>query len=822
MTQDDRKSNDGGPPAEREPVYYLEEVRTEETGIGAGRAGGRDTGLDWRRLLHSLWRRKWIVLAASLAGVVAGMFLMQRSQPLYQTRSTIWLGPADEQSGPIRPAEIFEGQGWADLLSSQAVLEPVVEERRLYVSPVRGADTAGLSGIEVTGRVQPGRYRLRGLSNGRFELRRVYASGYGLSGLFDGDLSLTTTEDSVVQRGELGDAPIGEPVGFRWSPEDSTTVRAGSEMVFRVTRPSDAVGRLRSRLLVAYSSDAGNLINTQFTWPTSGGAAGLHNAILESFMQVAQRLKSQKQKEVVNILEEQTRYAAARLDSAELALRNFRVETITLPGEPRTTSVPGADEESGGSGPRSSVFGEFFEQRLTRDELRSHVDELEGVLDRLQSTGELDVMALRMSGAVDRSQQLQQALTRLTELQGERRSMLTQYTEDYPPVQELTSRIRTQEQEVIPELVRELIRQLQGRVQQLDQRITSRASDLREIPKRSIQEQRLRREVNMAEQLHSNLLTRLKEAELSARTNLPDLQVVDRATPPGVPSENSGPRLFVLASMAGIGLGVGASFLLDRLDRKIRYPDQVTDDIGIRILGAVPRIRSGWWESEDRQQEALEAFRGIRGQISRMGGAHPSTFLITSPAPREGKTLVTSNLGISFARTGARTVVVDCDTRRGNLHEMFERAASPGVAEVLQGDADLADVEVTTEYPGLRLVPRGSVRGFNAELLDSPEMDRMLDQLRQRHDVVLLDASPLHAGPDSLFLGERADQVVVVLRTGQTDRDEAMARLAGIGNFDLPVVGAVMNDVRGIGEYYRYYHYSESREDRSEDRLVTG
>ena len=782
-----------------------------------------DQGIEWGRLLQGLKRHKWLVLAAALVGIAAGTVLYQTAQPLYQTRATIWLGPADQESGPIRPAEIFEGQGWAELLSSQAVLLPVVQSERLFVSGVSGADTARLAGLTVTDSLEPGRYRLTHLSKGRFELRRR-TGGFGLSSFLGRGGGILEPSDSVVQRGEIGQASVGEPVGFRWSLSQ-TGASPGTETVFRVERPTDAVERIRSGLMVGYSADAGNLINTQFTWSTSQGAMRLHNAILESFLQVAQRLKSQKQKEVVTILERQTDYAAARLDSAELALRNFRVETITLPGEPTTTSVPGTEggESAGGSaGTRDPVFGAFFEQRLTRDQLDSQVEDLRQVLQDVDSSDELDVLALRLNPAVERSPQLQQALDDLTQMQAERRSLLNQYTQEYPPVQQLNAQIESQKQDVIPGLVRNLIDQLERRVKQLDQRITSRAQELREIPKRSIQEERLRREVQMAEQLHSNLLTRLKEAQLSARTNLPDLQVVDRATPPGGPSQNPGPRLFMIASMAGLGLGVGGSLLLDRFDSKIRYPDDVTDNVGIGILGIVPRLPAGsGLADQEQEQEALESFRAIRGQLTRRGGTRPLVTLVTSPSPREGKTLISSNLAISFAGTGVRTLVMDCDTRRGDLHQFFERPSRPGVAEVLRGDAGVDDVLTATEVPGLHLIPRGDIRGFNTELLDSERMNALLRRLREEYDYIVLDAPPLQAGADSLFLGERADQVLLVLRTGKTDREEARSRLEGIGSFSLPLVGAVMNDVPAADGAYGYYYYSSYGPNQIEGEVVT-
>lgn len=788
MNQEDRgRDDDQDLPAERRAAFSLDRGRRPGQLGDVGGGFEEEVGPDWRRLMEGLWRWKWVVLTMTLLGVGVGIYLMQRAEPVYETRATIWLGPSEQDQGPIKPADIFEGQGWADLLASQAVLEPVARSERLFVEAVSDLEAGSLQGLEITSDLVPGTYGLRRTQGDRFEL---------VSG------------DSVIQTGRLGEDVVGEPVGFRWRP-DPDAVPSGAEGRFRVTRPSQASNRLRDQLQVNFNPQAGNLINTRLTWGVPDVATDLHNDVLDSFMTVAERLKSQKLEEVVSILEQQSSYAAARLDSAELALENFRVETVTLPSEPRATSVPADGQGAMSSAsPGSNVFGEFFEQKLERDRLQSQVEDLRTILETAQDEGDLNVLSLRMNPATDRSRQLTAALDELTDVKARRRTMLQQYTEEYPPVQEINERIRDLEQEVIPGLVQNLLGQLETRVAELDRQLEGRADELRQVPQRSIQEAQLRREVEMAEQLHNNLLSRLKEAELAARTNLPDLQVVDRASPPGSPAENPGPRLFMIATMAGLVLGVGGSLLMDRIDDKVRYPNQVTDDIGLPVLGIVPRIPDRGRDAGERSQEVLESFRAIRGQLTRSGDTRDSIYLVTSPSPREGKTLVTANLGISFAAAGSRTLVVDCDTRRGNLDRFFGVPPSPGLTDYLQGSASLDEIEVSVEFDGLTFVPHGELSGFRPELLDGARMDEFLREVRGRHDVVLLDAPPLMAGADAMVVGERTDGVVFVLRTGQTDREAARARLTGIGNFDVPVVGAVMNDVPSRGRYYQYYYYS--------------
>lgn len=744
-----------------------------------------EPGLDFRELLEGLWRWKWLLLTTTVVGVAVGVFLMQRSEPVYETRATIWLGPSDENQGPIRPADIFEGEGWAELLASQAVLEPVVQQERMFVEGVGATRTDRLAGLEITPELVPGSYRLEVRDDRRFELYRA--------------------DDSPVQRGRLGEDVVGEPAGFRWEP-DPSTLAPGAQIAFRVVRASDAASQLRSHLQVSFDPRAGNLIGTRLEWPSAADGARIHNALLDSFLRVAQRLKSQKLQEIVDILDRQTDYAAARLDSAELALESYRVETVTLPSEPRTVAIPEGDGMVTAS-PGSNVFSSFFDQTIQRDQLRSQVEDLRQILRTAREEGDLNVLSLRMNPATNQSGELTTTLEELTQKQSQRRAMLQQYTEAYPPVQELTDRIHDLERVVIPGLVQDLVGQLQTRIDELDRQIANRADELRQVPSRSIREARLRREVDMAENLHNNLLSRLKNAELAARTNLPDLQIVDRATIPGRPSEDPGPQLFMIASLAGLGLGLGGSLLLGRLDDKVRHPDHVTEGLGLPVLGLVPRIKEAK-RSTEASHEVLESFRAIRGQLTRAGDGRDSVYLVTSPSPREGKTLVVANLGLSFAAAGARTLLVDGDTRRGNLERFFGVASAPGLTDLLEGRASLEEVEIAQEIPELTLIPHGTLEGFRPELLDSARMDEFLREVRGRYDVVILDAPPLMAGADAMVMGERSDGVLFVLRTGETEQEAARARLTGIGNFRFPLLGAVINDVPARGRYYQYYYYS--------------
>ncbi len=205
---------------------------------------------------------------------------------------------------------------------------------------------------------------------------------------------------------------------------------------------------------------------------------------------------------------------------------------------------------------------------------------------------------------------------------------------------------------------------------------------------------------------------------------------------------------------------------------------------------------------------AIESFRGLRTQIAHADGRAEGIVLVTSPAPQEGKSMVSANLAISYATAGFRTLLIDGDTRRGRAQDMFKLLRSPGLTDYLMGDATAEEVCQATEVENLTLIARGRSRGFNADLLESERIADLFETLRSSYDVLLIDAPPLAAGADVLMLGEQCDKVVLVVRSGSTHEDLARTKLEALGNVHLPIVGAVLNAMPKSAPYYdRYVHY---------------
>ena len=289
----------------------------------------------------------------------------------------------------------------------------------------------------------------------------------------------------------------------------------------------------------------------------------------------------------------------------------------------------------------------------------------------------------------------------------------------------------------------------------------------------------------------------------------PDVTVLDSAVAPLRPTRNTAPTILFLAIFGGLGAAIGIAMLLDSFDPKIQYPDQVTNELGLSIAGAIPRFPKGGVDSRSPEQlsQLIESIRTVRMHIQHASGI-PVSIAVTSPSPGDGKSFVAANLAMSFSDAGFRTVLVDADTRRGVLHGMFQLPMGPGLTEYLSHAVSLTTVIRATPHERLSILSRGEKQKNSPELLTSPALPALAAELRQRFDVVVFDTPPLAAGIDAFAVATAAQNLMLVLRIGRTDRRMASAKLELVDRLPVRVLGAVLNGVELRGEF-EYYRYSE-------------
>jgi capsular exopolysaccharide synthesis family protein len=189
------------------------------------------------------------------------------------------------------------------------------------------------------------------------------------------------------------------------------------------------------------------------------------------------------------------------------------------------------------------------------------------------------------------------------------------------------------------------------------------------------------------------------------------------------------------------------------------------------------------------------------------GAAGPVLITITSPGKSDGKSFMSANLAHSFAQTGYRTLLIDGDVRCGGLHRIMKGARRPGLTDVLANHLPPEQVVQTTPYPLLSFIGGGSRMHSGPELLSSEAVPRLLTALRPHYDVILVDSAPLAAGVDAYALATATGSLLMVLRTGVTDRVITAAKIELLKGLPIRVLGVVLNGVLP-GPAYNYYAYS--------------
>jgi non-specific protein-tyrosine kinase len=203
-----------------------------------------------------------------------------------------------------------------------------------------------------------------------------------------------------------------------------------------------------------------------------------------------------------------------------------------------------------------------------------------------------------------------------------------------------------------------------------------------------------------------------------------------------------------------------------------------------------------------------EAYRTLRTNLQFASLDKPlRTLLVTSAGPEEGKSTTLANLAVTIAQGESKVVLADCDLRRPSLHRLFGLLQQPGLTTMVLDEAAMGDPPLQeTAVPGLWLLASGTLPPSPPDLLGSQRMNGVLEALKQRADIVLLDAPPVIGVSDAAILATKVDGVMLVVSAGQTKRESVQASKAMLERVNANLIGAVLANVPLDASLQRYYY----------------
>jgi tyrosine-protein kinase Etk/Wzc len=762
--------------------------------------------MDVRRLFGILRRNWWIILGCLTLGAVAGALLTARATPMYEAVASLRIAESEVGVPGLEALQVLGGKGSEvntelEVLRSRTLAGQVVDALHLrarLVAPRRTPRSAMAADVRVSEATISGEYRVTAASG-----------GYAITG--PSGTTVTTQGGAPVVIDGLG-----------------LTLRsgalAGGAATLEVVSREEAVTDLAEAMRVARPSRDANILRVTYRGADPTLVEAVPNTLVRSF--VAQRVGTRKTgaRSTVEFLRTQLDTLQSELREAEDSLREFREQEQVVSIEQQA----------------SVSVGKLAELQAERNQAAAELGAIEATLAaaraRASTPGEpTPYRQLLAFPTLLRNQVISTLLQSVTTLENERATLLVRRTERDPDVIALTGQITAMEAQ-IQSLVATYTDGLRQQVAAFDRSLEQSSDQLSRIPAKEVRFATLQRDAAVLGELSTLLQTRLKEAEISQAVEDPSAQVVDLAERPTRPVSPRPALNVALAMLLGLLLSGGIAFGRELLDTKVHTREDLQQASGgLPVLGVIPRFeaevarqvraRHPHRRKEDKAETALvaredpratvlESYRALRTSLAFSGVERtPKLVIITSPTPDDGKSTSTANLAASLAQQRLRVLVIDADMRRGALHRTLGGTRHPGLSEVLTGRESVDSVIQSLAFDGvgrIDLISTGTMPPNPAELLGSPRIHDVFEQLEPRYDMILIDTPPVNIVSDVMVLASHADGVLLVTRGGKTERGAIRFALEQLASVRAKVLGTVLNDYdfrRAAsygGEYYRY------------------
>ena len=342
------------------------------------------------------------------------------------------------------------------------------------------------------------------------------------------------------------------------------------------------------------------------------------------------------------------------------------------------------------------------------------------------------------------------------------------------------------------------------------------------LPAQSIEYANLERERMANEKVYLMLLEKYQEALINEESQPNNVKIIDYGKVPKAPSKPNRFLIITIGLLIGLGLGYGFALLRNILDVSVKSPEDL-ENIGISLIGWVPtfmREPKAGRHTHTEQELVLaynsdsvpaEAFRTLRTrlQFSKLEPEPIKTILITSSIPREGKTIISSNLAASFALS-SRVLLLDCDFRKPRMHNIFNMKRYPGLCDYLFGTVPIEEAVRETSFPNLHIMTCGTIPTNPAELIASKHMQTFLNMMKPKYDYILIDSPPLATVTDAELLSSYVDGTVVVSLASKTRLDLLVNTIDTLNKINDTFIGVILNNFdyqATYGSYYKYYYY---------------
>ncbi|HZT73264.1 MAG TPA: polysaccharide biosynthesis tyrosine autokinase [Terriglobales bacterium] len=625
---------------------------------------------------------------------------------------------------------------------------------------------------------------------------------------------LVSTEQQVI----TSPAVVAETIqnqGLAQIPEFAGSEAASSTAAQQGV--SDKLLRVVTKHIVVDQPIGTTLLGIHFRSRNPQLAAQVANGLANAFVEHEYRTRARALQDSAKYMSDQLDTERAQMEQDQRALVDYESSHDVIDPDDRQNIY---------NARLSQINADYTRVQAQRMQLQAE--------DAIAESGDLDALL-----ASPRGQVLQPLYAKLLADQRELNRMGTTYGPRHPLYAQ-ESEIVEHDRDVLREQAQHIAAQVRDefRTAAAEERLLAAAladekARVDAFNLRTIKYNSLKAAATSSTNLYYALQQSIQNATVAAGLHAEDLRVISPARPSDRPVSPrpllDGALAFLLSAMLGVGAAIAAGLM----DRTLSSPEQVEMRLGVATVASLPAVslkdspgalkvgqyaanllpaagEAGAGEAEAlRERSAFrEAVLSLHTAIQFSSPERIGVLAVTSSVPGEGKSTASAHLAGAFAALGSRTVLVDADMRKPNVHRQFGLSNQIGLSNVLRGQAPLDDA-LRPVFSNLTVLTSGPVAATPSELLHLGMAD-VVEQLRGRFDVVLIDCPPVLGFADAASIANLAEGVLLIVQAGRTEQQQVGAALRQLRGVRANILGIVLNRVsEHTDSYYRYYRAAD-------------
>ena len=610
----------------------------------------------------------------------------------------------------------------------------------------------------------------------------------GNSNGVDMGAQLATDEKEIVSPAVVTPAIL--KAGIWKQPADSSSTEVPPSAVAKITR-----GLSVQQVKGTY------LLNVSYRCTSPTQAAALANALAEQFIEHEYQTRNSALVSLSQYMRQQIEELGKRMKESQLALNDFERENNIVNPDNMTSLL---------TQQLSSLQQELGKEQSEQRSLEANL--------ALAKEGNLDALLVsdRGSALVPLLQAKQQAEMEFASLASKYGPGNYLYQQQQRKLEQIRKAVREEQNHIMAQI------EAQARAEALQVRLTAKEladvkSQLNNFNRKSVQFAILKHKSDTDKSIYDDLLERLDAADVAVGYHSTALRIIDPARPNPAPVSPRVKLTLLFALLLSGTLGVVGSVALSGMDRTLSDPRVISSTLGINLLGSLPQVQ------DERDLKSLMTplelqEDGIRSPFAESMLRIRSTLLlgssegavralaVISSQPGEGKTVVAINVATALAALGKRTVLVDGDLRRPQLHRTLNLPNRLGLSSVLQDHACLNEVLLPGPTERLTVLPAGPASGHAREMI-AGRVGTLVEELKTQFDIVVFDTPPILGFADGLNIATVVDTNLLVVRAGTTPREYVQLLIDHLHQVRAGLAGIILNGVTaGMSRQYYYFH----------------